>query len=135
MSEYHLYQGDCVELIQTIPSNSIDLTITSPPYDKIRNYHDNLVYWDFNKFQTLAQELYRVTTDGGVVVWVTADQTIKGSESGTSFKQALWFMECGFNLHDTMIYGKENPCAIASLPGLFDGLDNINNTLRQIAYN
>ena len=79
----------------------IDLTVTSPPYDNLRNYHG--FTWDA---EGLIAELYRVTKPGGVVVWVVADATIKGSETGTSFKQALWFKECGFNLHDTMIWRK-----------------------------
>lgn len=56
----------------------------------------------------MIEELYTVTKPGGVVVWVVGDATIKGSETGTSFKQALWAMECGFNLHDTMIWNKPN---------------------------
>ncbi|MEN7361143.1 MULTISPECIES: DNA-methyltransferase [Bacillus subtilis group] len=83
---------------------SIDLTVTSPPYDDLRNYNG----YSFN-FKKTAEELYRITKKGGVVVWVVGDKTHKGSESGTSFKQALFFKEIGFNLHDTMIYRKENP--------------------------
>lgn len=75
------------------------LTVTSPPYDKLRNYHGFTLDW-----HEIIKQLYRVTKPGGVVVWVVADATVKGSETGTSFKQALWAMECGFNLHDTMIY-------------------------------
>ncbi len=59
--------------------------------------------------EAIIQELYRLTKEGGVVVWVVGDATIKGSETGTSFKQALYFKELGFNLHDTMIYRKTNP--------------------------
>ena len=81
----------------------IDLTVTSPPYDNLRNYNG----YEF-EFEKIAKELYRVTKDGGVVVWVVGDATINGSETGTSFKQALYFNECGFNLHDTMIYKKKN---------------------------
>lgn len=96
--------GDCVQLMQGLPDNSIDLTVTSPPYDNLRTY--NGFSWDF---EATARELFRVTKPGGVVVWVVNDATIKGSETGTSFKQALFFKECGFNLHDTMIYEKVNP--------------------------
>lgn len=85
---------------------SIDLTVTSPPYDNLRTYNGNIGQWTFEKFQEIAKELYRITADGGVVVWVVGDATIKGSETGTSFRQALWFMDCGFNLHDTMIWEK-----------------------------
>ena len=86
-----------------IPNESIDLTITSPPYDNIRLYKG----YDFN-FKNIAKELYRVTKLGGVIVWVVGDQTINGSETGTSFEQALYFKKIGFNLHDTMIYQKIN---------------------------
>ncbi len=97
-----IYCGDNADLIKSIPDESIDLTVTSPPYDNLRNY--NGFDWDF---ETLAKELYRVTKDGGVVVWVVNDSTVDGSETGTSFRQALFFKdECGFKLHDTMIYHK-----------------------------
>ena len=82
----------------------IDLTITSPPYDNLRTYNG----YEF-EFEKIAKELYRVTKEGGVVVWIVGDATINGSETGTSFKQALYFKEIGFNLHDTMIYKKYNP--------------------------
>ena len=97
-----VYQGDSAVLLKEIPNNFIDLTVTSPPYDNLRDYKG----YSFD-FETIAKELYRVTKDGGVVVWVVGDATINGSESGSSFKQALFFMECGFNLHDTMIYQKQ----------------------------
>lgn len=106
---YKLLHGDCLELMRRIPDNSIDLTVTSPPYDNLRKYNGNVNQWSFDKFKLIAEQLYRITNNGGVVVWVVGDGTIKGSESGTSFKQALYFMECGFNLHDTMIYEKNNP--------------------------
>jgi DNA modification methylase len=85
-----------------MPDNFIDLTVTSPPYDNLRDYKG----YSF-PFEDIAKELYRVTKQGGVLVWVVSDQTINGSETGTSFKQALYFMECGFNLHDTMIYRRQ----------------------------
>lgn len=94
--------------MKNILDNSIDLTVTSPPYDNLRTYNNNIEQWSFEKFQEIAKELYRITAKGGVVVWVVGDSTIKGSETGTSFKQALYFKECGFNLHDTMIYQKQN---------------------------
>ena len=98
--------GDCLEFMKDIPDGSVDLTVTSPPYDNLRTYNGNIDQWNFEKFKAISKELYRVTADGGVVVWIVADATIKGSETGTSFRQALWFMECGFNLHDTMIWEK-----------------------------
>ena len=97
----HIYQGDCVEVMRTFPEGVIDLTVTSPPYDNLRTYKG----YDFN-FEEIAKELYRVTKQGGVVVWIVGDATINGSETGTSFKQALYFKEIGFNLHDTMIWNK-----------------------------
>lgn len=90
--------------MKMLDDESIDLTVTSPPYDNLRKY--NGYSFDFEK---IAKELYRVTKQGGVVVWVVGDSTVKGSETGTSFKQALFFKECGFNLHDTMIYQKSTP--------------------------
>ena len=103
-----LILGDCSDVLKTIPDSSVDCTITSPPYDNIRTYGDTLE-WSFEKFMTIAKELYRVTKQGGVVVWVVNDQTIDGSETLTSFRQALYFKEIGFNVHDTMIYMKHNP--------------------------
>lgn len=101
-----LRQGDCLEVMATMDSGSIDLTVTSPPYDNLRTYNGNNDQWSANVWKGVLRELYRVTKDGGVVVWVVGDATIKGSETGTSFKQALHAMDCGFNLHDTMIYQK-----------------------------
>jgi len=98
--------GDCVELMKEIPDDFIDLTVTSPPYDNLRDYN-NEVTWNFEKFKEVAKELFRIIKPGGVVVWVVGDATIKGSETGTSFRQALFFKDCGFNLHDTMIYQKD----------------------------
>ena len=100
------YCIDNREGMKLLPNNYVDLTITSPPYDDIRSYKG--CEWNFDIFKDVAQELYRVTKDGGVVVWVVNDKTVKGSESGTSFRQALYFKEIGFNLHDTMIYAKTN---------------------------
>lgn len=111
----YIERGDCLELMKRIPDGSIDLTVTSPPYDNLRTYNGNIDQWCFEKFQGIAKELFRITKDGGVVVWVVADATIKGSETGTSFQQALWFMQCGFNLHDTMIWEKPTFTATGSL--------------------
>lgn len=95
--------GDCLDTMHQMDNGCIDLTVTSPPYDNLRKY--NGYCFDF---ENVAKELYRVTKDGGIVVWVVGDATIKGSETGTSFRQALYFMDCGFNLHDTMIYEKNS---------------------------
>ena len=104
----NLIQGDCIEEMQKMESGIIDLTVTSPPYDNLRTYAGTLE-WNFDIFKQVANELYRITKGGGVVVWVVGDATIKGSETGTSFRQALYFKEIGFNLHDTMIWQKPNP--------------------------
>lgn len=103
MSNIQLYNGDCLELMKNIPDSSVDLTVTSPPYDNLRTYNGNITQWSFDKFKGIAKELYRITKDGGVIVWVVNDATINGSETGTSFRQALFFKECGFNIHDTMM--------------------------------
>lgn len=110
-----LQHGDCLELMKDIPDGSIDLTVTSPPYDNLRTYNGNIEQWSFEKFQSVAKELFRVEKQGGVVVWVVGDATIKGSETGTSFRQALWFKEIGFNLHDTMIWDKGCFSAVGAL--------------------
>ena len=116
MTKYDYIEcGDCLELMKDIPDGSVDLTVTSPPYDNLRTYNGIIDQWCFEKFQAIARELYRITKDGGVVVWIVADATINGSETGTSFKQALYFKECGFNIHDTMIWNKGLFSAIGSL--------------------
>ena len=97
--------GDSKELLKQLPDGSVDLTVTSPPYDNLRMYKG--FQWDFCG---IAKELFRVTKAGGVVVWVVNDGMVDGSETGTSFKQALYFKEVvGFRLHDTMIWRKTNP--------------------------
>ena len=96
-----IYCQDNVEGMRMLDKECVDLTVTSPPYDNLRQYNG----YSFN-FENVAKELYRVTKQGGVVVWVVGDATIKGSETGTSFKEALYFKEIGFNLHDTMIWEK-----------------------------
>ncbi len=103
-----LYLGDCLDVMATMPADSIDLTVTSPPYDNLRTYNGTLNDWTPEKWQAIIRELFRVTKQDGVVVWVVGDATIKGSETGTSFRQALYAMDCGFRLHDTMIYQKAN---------------------------
>ena len=105
----NIYNMDCLEGMKQIPDGTIDLTVTSPPYDNLRDYHG----YSFD-FENVARELYRITKDGGVVVWIVNDATINGSETGTSFRQALFFKDCGFNLHDTMIWAKDGGGAIGS---------------------
>ena len=103
------YNADCTEAMQYMREHNIqvDLTVTSPPYDNLRTY-GNKTDWSFDKFKEIAKLLYDITSNGGIVVWVVGDATINGSETGTSFKQALHFMDCGFKLHDTMIYEKNS---------------------------
>lgn len=98
------YNESNLETMAKMPDCFVDLTVTSPPYDKLRTYNG----YSF-PFEDIAKELFRITKDGGVVVWVVGDATVKGSETGTSFKQALYFKEIGFNVHDTMIWKKPNP--------------------------
>jgi site-specific DNA-methyltransferase (adenine-specific) len=93
--------------MKKLPNSIIDMTLTSPPYDDLRNYK-NTLNWNFDIFKNIANELYRITKNGGVIIWVVGDKTINGSETGTSFKQALYFKSIGFNIYDTMIYKKLN---------------------------
>lgn len=115
MVDIKLIQGDCLEKMKEIPDGSVDLTVTSPPYDNLRTYNGNNALWGEHVWKAAIKDLYRVTKDGGVVVWIVADATINGSETGTSFRQALWAMECGFRLHDTMIWNKENCSSVGSM--------------------
>ena len=115
MADVKLVHGDCLGKMRDIPDGSVDLTVTSPPYDNLRTYNGNNDLWSEDTWKNVIKELYRVTQRGGVVVWVVGDATINGSETGTSFKQALWAKECGFNLHDTMIYAKPNFSAVGAL--------------------
>jgi site-specific DNA-methyltransferase (adenine-specific) len=95
--------------MKKMSDNCVDLVLTSPPYDNIRTYKG----YTF-EFEKIAKELYRVLKDGGVVIWIVNDETINGDESGTSFKQALFFKEIGFKLNDTMIFLKTNPMPASS---------------------
>lgn len=99
-----VYNEDCLEGMKKLRDSSVDLVVTSPPYEDLRKYKG----YSFN-FEGVAKELFRVTKDGGVVVWIVNDKTKNGSESGNSFRQALYFMDLGFKLHDTMIFAKNNP--------------------------
>jgi len=98
-----IYCSDCVELMEKIGKNTIDLTVTSPPYDTLRNYNGYTL-----NFNEIAKELYNVTKKGGIVVWVVGDKIKNGDRTLTSFIQALYFQEIGFNVHDVMIYRKKN---------------------------
>jgi len=109
-----LLHGDCLEKMVEIPDGSVDLTVTSPPYDNLRTYEGTLE-WNEGIWKQVLEQLYQVTKQGGVVVWVVGDATINGSETGTSFKQALYAKEIGFNLHDTMIWNKGSFTGVGSL--------------------
>lgn len=102
--ECQLFNVNCLDYLQSIPDNSIKFIITSPPYDDLRNYNG----YSFD-FENIAKELTRTLAEGGVIIWNVSDATLKGSETGTSMRQALYFMDCGLRLHDTMIYEKKNP--------------------------
>ena len=99
-----IYNENCLDTMKKMPDNYVDMVLTSPPYDDLRNYNGYTL-----PFEKIVSELFRVLKVGGVIIWVVGDKTEKGSESGTSFKQALFFKEIGFNIHDTMIYYKNNP--------------------------
>lgn len=104
-----IYNENCLDTMSKMLDNFIDLTVTSPPYDNLRDYKG----YEFD-FESIAKELFRVTKAGGVVVWVVCDATINGSETGTSFKQVLYFKDIGFKLHDTMIWLKSNPMPVGN---------------------
>jgi len=99
----NIYRSDCIEFMKSMDENSIDLTVTSPPYDELRDYKG----YSFD-FENIAKQLFRVTKKGGIVVWVVGDKIKKGNKTLTSFKQALHFQQVGFNVHDVMIYRKKN---------------------------
>jgi site-specific DNA-methyltransferase (adenine-specific) len=103
----NIYNMDCVDGMRKLDDDSIDCVVTSPPYDTMRTYGGVGEGWNFDKFKDVAKEIARVLKPGGVCVWVVNDETIDGTESGTSFRQALYFKdECGLNIHDTMIWEK-----------------------------
>ena len=99
-----IYNENCLDTMSKMPDDFIDFVITSPPYDDIRNYNGYIF-----EFEKIANELKRVIKKGGIIIWVVGDKTENGSETGTSFNQALYFKKIGLNIHDTMIYYKNNP--------------------------
>lgn len=103
-----IYNHNCLQTMELMEDNSVDLILTSPPYDNLRTYTGEAI-WTFNTFKLVATEMYRVMKEGGIAVWVVGDATLKGTETCTSFHQAIYFKTIGFNLHDTMIYQKDNP--------------------------
>lgn len=108
----NIFVENCLDTMAKMPDGFVDLVVTSPPYDDLRKYNG----YSFD-FEAIAKELFRVVNIGGVVVWVVGDAVHKGSESGSSFRQALFFMSLGFNLHDTMIYEKNSSTYPASANG------------------
>lgn len=108
----HIYIENCLDTMSSFDDEVIDLTVTSPPYDNLREYNGYVF-----DFPAIAQELYRVTKKDGLLVWIIGDATIGGSETGSSFKQALHFIDLGFKLHDTMIYEKNSPAYPANRNG------------------
>lgn len=105
-----IYLGDSEALLKELPDDYVDLVVTSPPYDNLRKYNGIGDTWNHEKFKKIANELERVLKPGGIIVWNVNDKTEGGSETGTSFRQALYFMdECGLRLNDTMIWLKSNP--------------------------
>jgi DNA modification methylase len=108
----HIYIENCLETMQRFDDEVIDLTITSPPYDNLREYNGYVF-----DFPAIAEQLYRIIKKDGLLVWIIGDATIGGSETGSSFRQALHFIELGFKLHDTMIYEKNSPAYPANKDG------------------
>jgi DNA modification methylase len=101
-----IINGDTQKLLKMLPNNSIDLVVTSPPYDDLRDYDKDIVIWNFDVFKKIADGLYDVMKPGGVIVWVVGDKTKNGNKSLTSFRQALYFQNIGFNIYDVIIYEK-----------------------------
>lgn len=100
-----IIEGDNVEVMRTLPDESVEICVTSPPYDSLRTY-DGPCSWNF---EGVAQELYRLLKPGGVLCWNVNDGVEGGSESLTSCDQKIYFRrKCGFLIHDTMIYRKKN---------------------------
>ena len=117
-----IFTGDAETILSTFPNNCIDLTVTSPPYSNLRHYGNTLNKdnWNYDKFQAITKQLFRITKDGGVVVWIVNDKTENGSKSLVSFRQALYFQEIGFNMNDVMIWEKENPMPTVKQPRYTD---------------
>lgn len=112
--ENKIVNADCLDVLKQMPDNCVDLVLTSPPYDNLRNYN-NTLDWSFEIFQEIAKELVRVLKFGGCIVWIVADATIDGSETGTSFRQALYFKDLGLNINDTMIWSKPQFTSVGAL--------------------
>ena len=116
LNENIIIHGDSAEVLRDVPSNSVDLVITSPPYSDLRKYGGVGDTWNENKFKDIALGLWNALKDGGVIVWIVNDKTEKGSKTLVSFKQALYFQEIGFNVNDVMIWQKDNPMPVVRQP-------------------
>lgn len=112
----NIYNGDAEFILKQFDDNSVDCIITSPPYDTLRNYGNTLSSWNHEKFKNIANELKRVLKEGGVIVWNVYDKTEKGSKTGTSLRQCLYFQEIGLNINDYMIWNKTNPMPVVKQP-------------------
>lgn len=111
-----IIHADAAEYLNTMPKESIDLVITSPPYSDLRKYGGVGDTWNEDKFMYIANGLYNVLKDGGVIVWIVNDKTENGSKTLVSFKQALYFQKIGFNINDVMIWEKTNPMPVVKQP-------------------
>lgn len=100
-----IIEGDSSLILKEFPRESIDLVVTSPPYDNLRDYTGESP-WSFDCFQRIARQLYRVMKPGGVVVWVVGDAIDNGGKTLTSYRQALFFQSIGFKMFDVIIYEK-----------------------------
>lgn len=114
--ENKIFLGDSEEVLKEIPDNTVDLTVTSPPYSNLRQYGGIISTWNNKKFEGIARELYRVTKQGGIVVWVVNDKTENGGKTLTSFRQALYFQEIGFTVNDVMCWEKSNAMPVVKQP-------------------
>lgn len=113
METNKIYNRNCIEGMNDLPTECVDLVITSPPYDDLRTYNDSSS-WNFDVFKDVADAITRVLKPGGIIMWNVADSVVKGSETGSSFRQCLYFKDqCGLNIHDTMIYHRAS-CSFPS---------------------
>ena len=109
---YEIIEGDCVDVMGGMDAESVHAVVTSPPYDNLRTY-EGTCDWNQSVWEMVLEELYRVLVPGGVAVWVVGDATVNGSETGTSFAQAIYAKSVGFNIHDTMIWSKSDPMPLS----------------------
>lgn len=97
-----IYCIDCVEGMKKIPDNSVDIVVTSPPYDGIRDYNG----FNFDLHET-GRGLIRILKEGGIVAMVIQDQTKNFGKTLTSFKTIIdWCDNIGFKLFECVIYRK-----------------------------